>query len=44
MGYSSGVWRAEPGKELKAIDRFTAGEGEAEGPLVKDCLGKRGER
>jgi hypothetical protein len=38
QGYSSGVWRAEPGKLMKAIDRFTPLEGEEQGPLVADSL------
>ena len=33
-GYSSGVWRAEPGHEMRAIERFTPLTGEAAGPLV----------
>jgi hypothetical protein len=35
-GYSSGLWRAEEGHELKAIDRFTPLAGESQGPMVKD--------
>jgi len=35
-GYSSGVWRAEPPHELKAIDRFTQLAGETNPPLVTD--------
>jgi hypothetical protein len=35
-GYSSGVWRAEPPHELKAIDRFTPVSGESRPPLVAD--------
>ena len=33
-GYSSGVWRAEPGHELRAIDRFSPLSHEAQGPGV----------
>ena len=37
-GYSSGIWRAEPGQQMKAIDRFTPLQGEDQGPLVVDSL------
>jgi hypothetical protein len=33
-GYSSGVWRAEEGKEMQAIHRFTPVGQESQGPLV----------
>jgi hypothetical protein len=33
-GYSSGVWRAEPGHELRAIEQFTPLTHEKEGPAV----------
>jgi hypothetical protein len=33
-GYSSGIWRAEQGHELRAINQFTAMRGEAIGPPV----------
>lgn len=33
-GYSSGVWRAEAGHELRAIEQFTALAGETVGPPV----------
>ena len=33
-GYSSGIWRAEPGQVMRAIERFTPIRGEAEPPLV----------
>jgi hypothetical protein len=33
-GYSSGIWRAEPGNVLKGIDRFTPVGSEREGPPV----------
>lgn len=34
QGYSSGVWRAEPGHTMAAIDRFSPLAGEQQGPLV----------
>jgi hypothetical protein len=37
-GYSSGVWRAEPGQEMRAIDRFTPLSTEGQGPPVSDSL------
>jgi hypothetical protein len=33
-GYSSGVWRSEPGHAMQAIARFTPLHGEAQGPPV----------
>ena len=33
-GYSSGVWRAEAGHELRAIEQFTPLSHETEGPAV----------
>jgi hypothetical protein len=33
-GYSSGIWRAEAGHELRAIDRFTPLSHEEHGPAV----------
>ncbi len=33
-GYSSGVWRAEPPKVMRHIDRFTPLPGESAGPAV----------
>jgi hypothetical protein len=39
QGYSSGIWRAELPRELKAIERFSPVAGEKEGPLVADPAG-----
>lgn len=36
-GYSSGVWRAEPGQVMQAIDHFTPLQGETTPPLVADA-------
>jgi hypothetical protein len=33
-GYSSGIWRAEPGHALRAIEQFTPLRGELAGPPV----------
>ena len=33
-GYSSGVWRAEPGQEMRHIERFSPLRGETEPPRV----------
>ncbi len=33
-GYSSGIWRAEPGHELRAIEQFSPRSGETVGPPV----------
>ena len=35
-GYSSGVWRAEAGHELRAIEQFTPLSHEAQGPAVPE--------
>jgi hypothetical protein len=40
-GYSSGVWRAEPPHELKAIERFTPVTGETNPPAVRDRARRR---
>ena len=42
QGYSSGIWRAEPGKVMKAIDHFTPLHDEKEPPRVIDRVPQRG--
>ena len=36
-GYSSGIWRAEPGKLMRAIEQFTPLDGEVQVPYVVDA-------
>ena len=38
-GYSSGVWRAEAGHELRTIEQFTPLTGEEQGPAVPPDTG-----